>query len=118
LFVQEIGRLDSEVETALFRIVQEGLTNIHRHSGGSKASIRLESRSGQVLLEIKDDGHGMATSTPSEFGDGLDEMGVGIPGMRERMRQLGGTLEVVSSDLGTIVTATVPMTPEAHHGKP
>lgn len=111
LFVQDIGRLDSEVETALFRIVQEGLTNIHKHSGGAKASIRLESNNGQVILEIRDDGHGMATSTSSAFAEGMD-LGVGIPGMRQRIRQLGGTLEVVSSDKGTIVTATVPMAAE------
>lgn len=113
LFVQEIGRLDSEVETALFRIVQEGLTNINKHSGGARASIRLESNDGQVILEIRDDGRGMATSTSSELPEGIDDMGVGIPGMRQRMRQLGGTLEVVSSDRGTMVTATVPMTLEA-----
>ena len=111
LFVQDIGRLDSEVETALFRIVQEGLTNIHKHSGGARASIRLEGNHGQVVLEIRDDGRGMGTSTSSEFAEGID-LGVGIPGMRQRIRQLGGTLEVVSSDRGTIVTATVPMTVE------
>jgi signal transduction histidine kinase len=107
LFVDDIGRLDSELETALFRIVQEGLTNIHRHSGGSNASIRLQSNDGHVVLVIRDDGHGIA-STSTRSPDGIDTLGVGIPGMRQRLLQLGGTLDVVSSDEGTIVTAMVP----------
>lgn len=106
LFIEDIGRLDSELETALFRVVQEALTNIHRHSGGARASIRLENRDGEVVLKIRDDGHGMASS--SEPAEGIDALGVGIPGMRQRMRQLGGTLEVASSSTGTMVTVTVP----------
>ena len=108
LLVDEIGRLDPERETALFRVVQEGLTNIHRHSGGANASIRLEHSDHHVTLEIKDDGQGMPAGAVSESPAKIDELGVGIPGMRERLRQLGGRLEVASSATGTIVTATVP----------
>ena len=106
LFIEDIGRLDSELETALFRIVQEALTNIHRHSGGARAGIRLERKDGQVVLEIRDDGHGIEAESVA----GIDALGVGIGGMRQRMRQLGGMLEVTSSSEGTIVTVAVPMT--------
>ncbi|HEY3037410.1 MAG TPA: PAS domain S-box protein [Pyrinomonadaceae bacterium] len=109
LFLQDIGRLDSELETALFRIVQEGLTNIHRHSGSVTGSIRLESKGDRIILQIKDEGHGVTSSIPVESVKGIYELGVGIPGMQQRLRQLGGELDVVSNHKGTIVTAAVPV---------
>lgn len=111
----EIGRLPSEVETALFRIVQESLTNIHRHSGSSTASIRLERRDGQVILQIKDQGAGIRfeeTETPEDF----RSVGVGVGGMRQRLRHMGGRLEITSNSQGTTITAVVPLVREERYG--
>jgi PAS domain S-box-containing protein len=112
--VHEIGRLPSEVETALFRIVQECLTNVRRHSGSSSADIRLKKEEDQVVLQIRDHGRGMA-KTDSTESDGPVSPGVGIAGMRQRLRQLGGILEIESSNRGMLVTAKVPITNGANH---
>jgi PAS domain S-box-containing protein len=106
--IQEIGRLPSEVETALFRIVQEGLSNIKRHSGSNSANIKLEKKKDRVILQIRDHGRGMKSEVASTESDGRS-LGVGIPGMRQRLRQLGGNLQIESSDRGTLVTAMVPI---------
>ncbi len=108
--VQDIGRLPADIETALFRIVQESLTNVHRHSGSSTASIRLEQERDEIKLQISDRGHGMLarTSTGDE-----SELGVGVPGMRQRLTQLGGRLEIQSSEKGTTITAVVPAIQQA-----
>jgi signal transduction histidine kinase len=108
--LEDIGRLPSEVETALFRIVQEGLTNIHRHSGSDTASIRLEKRDGNAVLQIKDQGRGIRSNGTPASAEEISELGVGIPGMRQRLRQLGGRLEVESGEHGTSITASVPLT--------
>jgi PAS domain S-box-containing protein len=105
----KIERLPSEVEIALFRVVQEGLTNIHRHSGSDTASIRLEREPKQLVLEITDSGHGMPGSARSTEKDETLVLGVGIPGMRQRIRQLGGALEIKSSERGTTVKVTLPL---------
>jgi len=95
----DLGRLPQEAETALFRIVQEALSNIHRHSGSGTASIRLLRGPSGVALEVNDAGSGMrGESTP----------GVGIASMRERAQQLGGSLDVVSPHEGTTVRAVIP----------
>jgi two-component system NarL family sensor kinase len=94
-----LGRLPAELETAMFRIVQECLTNIHRHSGSSFASIVITRDTHNVSIEIRDRGKG--TSMPIRAG-------VGIQGMRERVRQLGGHLEIESGSGGTRVTAVFP----------
>lgn len=104
------GRMGSEIETALFRIVQEGLTNIRRHSCSETASIRLRRDSEQIFLEIQDHGRGMKIDTQSIPIEEMHELGVGIPGMRQRLRQLGGRLDIVSSAAGTLVTAVIPLT--------
>jgi PAS domain S-box-containing protein len=103
----DIGRLPAEVETALFRIVQESLTNIHRHSGCKQASIRLTKEGDRIILEVKDRGRGMAAEARVSSED-VQSLGVGISGMRQRMRQLGGQLDISSSQTGTTVTAVVP----------
>jgi len=101
--VEEIGRLNSDVETALFRIVQESLTNVRRHSGSHTARVRLERRGAEIQLQVSDDGHGMPERAAKAA-----ELGVGISGMRERLIQLGGRVEIQSTDHGTTVTAVVP----------
>jgi len=113
--VHEIGRLPSEVETALFRIVQECLTNVRRHSGSSSADIRLRREEDEVVLQIRDHGRGMPKIDLTES-DGPVSPGVGIAGMRQRLRQLGGVLEIESSNRGMLVTAKVPITNGVNHG--
>ena len=94
-----IGRLPAELETAIFRIVQECLTNIHRHSGSSSASIAILRDVQKVSVEICDQGKGIRMPVRA---------GVGIQGMRERVRQLGGQLEIDSGKSGTRITAIFP----------
>lgn len=108
IVIEDIGRLPLEVETALFRIVQESLTNIRRHSGSETASIRLEKKASEVTLAIADQGTGMTTNGAPDSIDGIAELGVGIPGMRQRLRQLGGRLQIESTDQGTTIVAVVP----------
>ncbi|MGO9245199.1 MAG: PAS domain S-box protein [Verrucomicrobiia bacterium] len=93
-----------EMEVALFRVVQESLTNAHRHSESPTATIRVYRKKAAVCLEVEDDGKGMTVPT-----DGGWHEGVGIMGMQERIRQLGGQLDVESGRTGTTVRATLPM---------
>lgn len=102
-------RLCMDAETALFRVVQESLTNVHRYSGGSDAQIRIRADEKEVQLEVVDHGKGIPTGKAQEGGGAVKSLGVGIPGMRERIRQLGGTLEVTSNTKGTRVTAVLPV---------
>jgi signal transduction histidine kinase len=105
---EDFGRVQPEVETAVFRTVQECLTNVHRHSGSKTASVRLLHSAGELQLQVKDSGTGMAAEKLDKVAsDGTP--GVGIRGMRERLRQLGGTLEVNSSQTGTTVEVRVPV---------
>lgn len=105
---EEFGRLPREVETGVFRTVQECLTNIHRHSGSPTARIRLSKYDGEIHLRVEDDGTGIAAEKLEEMmSNGMP--GVGIRGMRERLRQLGGTLEINSKGKGTVVEACVPV---------
>jgi two-component system, NarL family, sensor kinase len=107
--LQDIGRLPSDIETALFRVVQECLTNICRHSGSDTASIRLEKHPDGVLLRIRDQGQGMDVSVDGSSDDQIQGMGVGIPGMRQRLKQLGGRLDITSGHHGTTIVAKVPI---------
>jgi two-component system, NarL family, sensor kinase len=113
-------RMPQEAETAFFRIVQESLANIQKHSGSSTGKIRLWNGQGQVQLEIRDQGRGMAAKFPGDGGrvPNTSRLGVGILGMRERMAQLGGTLDVQSDASGTAVHATIPLALEGSHGTP
>ena len=97
----DLGRLPRDLETTLFRLVQESLTNIHRHSGSKTAAVRLAKGDREVRLEISDEGKGF-TSTPSARSD-KHRPGVGILGMKERVRRFGGNLDIASSDAGTCV---------------
>ena len=105
----ELSRLPEEVETALFRIVQESLANVHHHSGSSYAEIRMSRDAGKLTLEVEDEGQGMPASTQQVVQRGAASLGLGILGMRERMKQLGGQLKINSSVRGTRVTATLPL---------
>jgi signal transduction histidine kinase len=105
----EIGRLPGPVETALFRVVQEALTNVHRHASTTTASIRLTATADAVALEIHDAGHGLSDTVTQDTGTPAETLGVGIQGMRERVRQLGGTFDVEFTDTGTTVRVRVPM---------
>ena len=99
-----LGRLPAETERALFRVVQECLGNVHRHSGSPTARIRIARQAAEVILEVSDQGRGL-----SMRGDGtVPNAGVGLAGMRERVRQLGGRFEIESSGRGTTVRAIVP----------
>jgi signal transduction histidine kinase len=104
---KNLERLPESVELVLFRVLQESLTNIHRHSGSTAAKIRLQIDPGRVLLEIEDHGKGF----DSGGGQPL-KTGVGIAGMRERVREAGGELRVVSGTHGTTVEAMVPFDKE------
>jgi signal transduction histidine kinase len=88
--------------------VQECLTNIHRHSGSPIASIRLRQRDDQVMVEIEDKGQGIPPEKQQEM-TSSGTPGVGIRGMRERLRQLGGTLEIHSNGSGTVVVVKLPL---------
>jgi two-component system, NarL family, sensor kinase len=105
----DLPRLPADAETTLFRVVQESLTNVHRYSGSSSAKIRISKTSGEVLLEVIDYGHGIKTGTARGKLDGPAPLGVGIPGMRERLHQLGGDLSVDFGTTGTRVMATLPI---------
>jgi PAS domain S-box-containing protein len=109
----DFKRLPSDIELALFRVLQESLTNVHRHSGSHTADVRLFVNEGAVLLKVIDKGCGVNTQNFDQSGqDWIGALGVGLRGMSERMRQVGGSLEVSSTADGTIVTAMVPI-PEA-----
>jgi PAS domain S-box-containing protein len=106
----DFARLPRHVETAIFRVLQESLTNVHRHSGSEVANVRLFNRGGMTILEVIDKGKGMPVQQSTEFRqEGLHALGVGLRGMEERMRQLGGGLELLSSPRGTTVVASVPV---------
>jgi PAS domain S-box-containing protein len=105
----EIGRMSLEIETALFRIMQESLTNIHRHSGSGGAQVRLIKNEGTVALYVKDQGSGMLDEAAGETIDSVQSLGLGILGMRQRLRQFGGKLEIETSKHGTEIRATVPV---------
>lgn len=100
-------RLPQDYELCLFRIAQECLTNIHRHSGSPTASVRLLRSPGEITLEVSDQGTGVNQETQAKISSG-ETAGVGLRGMRERIMQLGGSLEIRSDGHGTTVIARVP----------
>jgi PAS domain S-box-containing protein len=102
-------RLAEIVERTLFRIVQESLTNIFRHSGSDTASVRITRRSGIVRLEVADNGKGIPDDVLAALNSSGGQLGVGIRGMRERIRQLGGWLQVKSRPDGTTIISSLPV---------
>jgi CheY-like chemotaxis protein len=105
----DLVRLPIDAETALFRVVQESLTNVHRYSGSTRAEIQISEASGEVQLEVIDYGKGNKAGMVRPARDGAGGLGVGIPGMRERLHQLGGSLRVDFGPNGTTVVATLPI---------
>jgi PAS domain S-box-containing protein len=103
---EDFGRLSHEMELVIFRIVQESLTNVHRHSGSKVASIRIACRGQIVSLEVQDQGRGMSPEKLAEIQ--TQGAGVGIRGMRERVLQLGGEVRIQSRDTGTTILVTLP----------
>lgn len=103
----DLGRLSPNIEITIFRIVQECLTNIHRHSESATAVISLSQNGSDLLLQVKDSGKGISVEKQQDLT--LGRGGVGVEGMRERLKQLGGSFEIRSSGSGTVVTTTIPL---------
>ena len=103
----EVGRLPRDLELMVFRLVQECLTNIHRHSGSQTASIRMVREANTVTVEVKDRGKGMSAEKLAEVQ--ARGSGVGIRGIRERLRQFEGSLNIESDSSGTQIFATIPI---------
>jgi signal transduction histidine kinase len=103
---EELERFSRDAELIIFRVIQECLTNIHRHSGSKTAAIRVTSSEDNISLEIKDQGKGMSAEKLSEIQSNAS--GVGIRGMRERVRQLGGKMTIQSDSSGTTVSVSLP----------
>jgi signal transduction histidine kinase len=104
----DVIRLHPELEMTLFRTVQEALTNVHKHSGATAAMISLKVSDKNVHLEISDNGRGIPQERLKRLLYGATEVGVGLAGMRERVRQLNGTFEIRSDGTGTVVAVTTP----------
>jgi two-component system NarL family sensor kinase len=102
---ESMDRLPPEHELAIFRVAQEALTNVHRHSKSPSVGIRLFEQDGAVILEVDDAGHGILVGGSSSSAMDAAALGVGLAGMRERMRQLGGELSVRTGARGTCVQA-------------
>ena len=103
------GRFPEATELVLFRVLQESLTNVHRHSGAKRADVSLQTARNQVILRVRDYGSGMPPSVAKSLREDGSGGGVGLAGMTERIREIGGTLEVNSSAVGTEIVARVPI---------
>jgi PAS domain S-box-containing protein len=98
-------RLTNDIETSIFRVVQEAVTNVHRHSGSVDARVEIHQQSDRILVRVRDFGKGI----PSDGKIGVVPMGVGIGGMRERVKQLGGEIRILRAEPGTLVEALIPL---------
>lgn len=103
------GRLRRDVEIALFRVLQEALTNVHRHSESPKVDIQVSLDNQFAQMKIQDFGHGIPAGTLRQLLDGRARTSVGIAGMRERARELGGSLQITSDSTGTVLRLTLPL---------
>ena len=101
-------RLPGGIEIALFRVLQESLTNVHRHSGASQVSVCFQHQPERIVLEIRDNGCGIPAERLLRLRETSAETGVGLAGMRERMHELNGKLEIESDGHGTTMRAIVP----------
>jgi PAS domain S-box-containing protein len=105
----DLGRLSPEVETAIFRVVQQSLANIHRHSDSRVAEIRFATQTDRITVEICDEGHGIPREKLADFQSGKYLFGVGIAGMRERIRDMQGQFDIRSGETGTTIAITLPI---------
>ena len=105
----DLGRMPQEIELVLFRVLQESLTNIHRHSGSSTAEIKVEKSPRLVSLRVTDHGKGMSAELLDKFRRTRAGVGVGLGGMRERVDELGGSLEIRSEEQTTVVHVVIPL---------
>jgi signal transduction histidine kinase len=105
----DVGRLPKPVALGLFRVLQESLTNIHRHSGSAKAEVALELSTERVILKVRDYGKGIPPEVLTTFLTKGTHSGVGLAGMRERMRDLGGQLGIQPCEPGVLISATLPL---------
>jgi len=108
LFVDEpVDRLPKDVEIALFRVLQEGLTNVYRHAEAQSVDVRILCRDGHVTMTLADDGKGIPHNVLARFRAGAAP-GIGLAGMRERLAEFGGTINVESSNKGAVIEVTIP----------
>jgi two-component system NarL family sensor kinase len=106
---QGIKRLSPDAEVAIFRVLQESLTNVHRYANTPRARLRIRTTQDDIKVEIEDYGKGIQATKSKSAQESVERLGVGIQGMTERIRQLGGRLEITSRPKrGTLVTATIP----------
>jgi signal transduction histidine kinase len=105
-------RLPDAIELGLFRVLQEALTNVHRHSGASAADVLIRRSPGQVMLAVKDNGRGIGQEMLNRFHEAGVGVGVGLMSMHERARELGGKLEIESNAGGTSLRITLPVPPD------
>jgi two-component system NarL family sensor kinase len=110
----DLERLPDPIEVGLFRILQEGLTNVHRHAAASETDVRLLRDAEQVILEIKDNGRGMPQSVLTRFAQTGSSAGVGLTGIHERVRELGGSFQIDSDNKGTCLIITIPVIRDGH----
>ena len=108
-FAPEVERLPKPIETVLFRVLQESLTNVHRHSGASEVQVRFLREAHAVILEVRDYGRGIPLELLSRLGQSVRDSGVGLSGMCERLNELKGDLEITLADPGTRLRAIVPL---------
>jgi signal transduction histidine kinase len=113
---EDLGRPSRAAEVALFRVLQESLTNIHRHSKSARAEVFLRSLPGVIVLRVRDYGKGMPRETLRSFLTSGGRVGVGLSGMRERIREQGGQFGIQSDETGTVVSVMMPITAEADAG--
>jgi len=106
---EDFGRLAGDTETALFRVVQQSLANIHRHSGSCVAKISIRQDTEQVTAVISDEGCGIAPDVLKQFDTGGPLLGVGIAGMRERIRVMKGRFNIRSNSDGTTIEVSLPI---------
>jgi two-component system NarL family sensor kinase len=106
-------RLPTEIEIALFRVLQESLTNVHRHSQTSSVAVCFLYHPEGVILEVADSGRGIPAEVLQRLGEGTADVGVGLAGMRERLGELNGALSINSNECGTTLRAILPLTPGA-----
>lgn len=106
---RDFGRMPEQIELVLFRVLQESLTNIHRHSGSSTAEIKVERAPGTVTLIAADHGRGMSPEVLETFRKTRGGVGVGLAGMCERLDEIGGKLEIRSQGRGTVLIASIPL---------